>query len=473
MRADADFAAAFAEGKDFAGIERSVRIEGVVDAAHEIEIGVGEKERHELRFFHADAVLAGKRAADFDAVTDNFGGGSQGAFELRFVAGIVKNDGMKIPVAGVENVADVKTVVRADFLDAAERLRKFCAGNDAVENVVAGSKAAESAESVFAAFPEEFALGVVASDADFAGVMSVADFGDGGGLGGDGFGEAFDFEEQNGGTVARKSGVYEIFDSSKSPAVKHFASRGSDSAGGDVDNRFRGVVHGIENGEERLDGFGFAGEFYRDFGDEGERAFGADEETREIVAGSIAVPAADADDFTIGENEFESGDMIGGDTVGQRMRAAGVFRDVAADSAGFLAGGIGSKIEAVRLGGAGEFEIDDAGLDDGALIFRVKSEDAIHAGEDDHDATGASQCAAGESGAGTTPDNGNVELGGDFDDARNVLCGSRKDDEVRAAFFDGAVVFVEEKIFRPGKNGERAEEFFEFANEAREHRAHG
>ena len=88
--ADADFAAAFAQGKDFAGVEGAGRIEGVVDAAHQIEIGVGEDERHELRLFHADAVFAGERAADFKTVTDDFGGGLHGAFELRGIARIVE-----------------------------------------------------------------------------------------------------------------------------------------------------------------------------------------------------------------------------------------------------------------------------------------------------------------------------------------------------------------------------------------------
>src|SRR6266849_10986035 len=117
---NADFSATFAQGKDFAGIEQAIGIEGVVDATHEVEVGVGENEGHELGLFHADAVFAGERAADFEAVTDNFGGGLHGAFELSGIAGIVKNDGMQIAIAGVENVADLKTELRADFVDAAE-----------------------------------------------------------------------------------------------------------------------------------------------------------------------------------------------------------------------------------------------------------------------------------------------------------------------------------------------------------------
>jgi len=44
------------------------------------------------------------------------------AFELSGIAGVVENDGVQIAVTGVENVADLKTELRADFLDAAEGL---------------------------------------------------------------------------------------------------------------------------------------------------------------------------------------------------------------------------------------------------------------------------------------------------------------------------------------------------------------
>lgn len=170
-RADTDFATTFAEGKDFAGVERAIGIEGVVDATHEVEIGVGKKKRHEFGLFHADAVLAGERATDFDAIANDFGGGLHGALELTLVARIVEHDGMKITVSGVEDVADVEAVAAPDFADVAKSLGKFGAGNDTVENIVAGGKPAESAKCVFAAFPEEVAFDVVACEAHFAGVV--------------------------------------------------------------------------------------------------------------------------------------------------------------------------------------------------------------------------------------------------------------------------------------------------------------
>jgi hypothetical protein len=62
-------------------------------------------------------------------------------------------------------------------------------------------------------------------------------------------------------------------------------------------------------------------------------------------------------------------------------------------------------------------------------------------------------------------------LRGELDDARDLFGRGGKNDDIGAAFFDGAVVFVKQEIFRPRKNGRRAEKFFQFANEARVHRA--
>ncbi len=303
------------------------------------------------------------------------------------------------------------------------------------------------------------------ADADLAGFVGAADFVDHGGLRGDRFQHTFDFEQKHGAGIHREAGVDVVLDDAEGPAVEHFACGWRDAAGGDVGDGFTGVVHRFENGEECFDGFGFAGEFYRDFGDESERAFGADEETGEIVRASVALLAADANDFAAGEDEFERGDVIGGNAAGEGVWAAGVFSDVAADGGGFLAGGIGGEIEASVFDGAGDVEIDDAGLDDGALVFEIEFEDAIHAGEDEHESAGASERAAGEACACAAAEDGDVVLVCQVDDLGDFGGGGGESDEVGAAFFDGAVVFVEDEVFGAGEDGGFAEEFFEGADE--------
>src|ERR1700722_2948562 len=292
MRFKARFTAAFAEWENFPGIQRALRIERVVDAAHEIEIRIGEEKRHEFAFFHADAVFAGEAAADFDAVTNDLRGGFQRTLELFVVAKIVENDGMEIAIAGVEDVADVESELSADFLDAAERLRELRTRDYPVEDIYAGSDAAESAEGVFAAFPEQVAFFVVASDADFARLVCAADFVDGGCLRSDGFEHALDFEKKDGAGIHREASVNVVFDDAEGPTVEHFAGGGGDAARGDVGDGFAGVCDGFENGEGGLDGFGLAGQFHGDFGDERERAFGADEKAGEVVGAGVALFAA-------------------------------------------------------------------------------------------------------------------------------------------------------------------------------------
>ena len=118
--------------------------------------------------------------------------------------------------------------------------------------------------------------------------------------------------------------------------------------------------------------------------------------------------AANANDFAVGQDEFERGDVIGGDAVGERVRAAGIFSDVAADGAGFLAGGIGSEVQAGMFDGASEIEIDDAWLHDRALIFDVESRMRFMRVKAMHEPAAARERAAGESGSCAAADDGHV-----------------------------------------------------------------
>src|SRR5277367_1942620 len=115
---------------------------------------------------------------------------------------------MKIAVAGVEDVANLKAVFFADLVDFAQSGWKFSARDHAVLHVVGGRKAADGAESVLAPFPEQVALRRVAGDANFARVMHTADFGDVFGMLLGGFFYPVDFEQQNRGTIERESSVH-------------------------------------------------------------------------------------------------------------------------------------------------------------------------------------------------------------------------------------------------------------------------
>src|SRR2546429_2391762 len=60
---------------------------------------------------------------------------------------------------------------------------------------------------------------------------------------------------------------------------------------------------------------------------------------------SVTLGAADPHNFAVGKDQFERGDVIGGDAIGERVGTTGVFGDVAADGAGLLAGGIWREVK--------------------------------------------------------------------------------------------------------------------------------
>lgn len=116
--------------------------------------------------------------------------------------------------------------------------------------------------------------------------------------------------------------------------------------------------------------------------------------------------------------------------------------------------------------GCGQIGIDDAGLNDGALIFDVDFEDAIHAREGNDDASVARQRAAGESSTRAASNDGNVMATGDLDDVDHVGGIAWKNDAVGARDFDGTVVFVEQQIFGAAEDVFAGEKMFEIGDEA-------
>jgi hypothetical protein len=458
-----NFAAALCRRENFGGIEEARWVECVANAAHEAEIRFAEEKRHEAILLHADSMFSGDRAAHFDAELDDFVGGGDGAAELFGDARVEEDDGMQVAITGVEDISDFEAVLAADFLDAAKSGGQFGAGDDAVLDVIRGGKAADRAEGVFAALPEEITLGRIAGDADFTRMVRAADIGDPGGLVFDGFLQAVHVHEEHGGAIERESGVNVGFDGAQRPAIEHFARRGRDTACGDFDDGFGGVVHAIENGKERLDRFRQASELHGDFGDETEGALRADEKAGEIVTRGIGGGAADADEFAGRENKLKRQDVIGCDAIRQSVRAAGVFSDVAADRAGFLAGGIRREMEACMCDGGAQVRVHDAGLDGGALIGEVNIEDAVHPGEDGENSALAGERAAGEPRTSAATDDWDLMAIGNLDEGNNVRDRAREYNTGGTRDFDRAVVFIKEKVLGTMKDAVRAEKGFQVA----------
>jgi len=100
--------------------------------------------------------------------------------------------------------------------------------------------------------------------------------------------------------------------------------------------------------EKRFHSFGVGREFHPGLGRDPKRAFAADKQSREIVPGKSGHPramrTAQCEDLAIREHDFQTQYMVDGHAVLERVRAAGVLRDIPANRTGSLAGGIGREM---------------------------------------------------------------------------------------------------------------------------------
>ena len=174
--------------------------------------------------------------------------------------------------------------------------------------------------------------------------------------------------------------------------------------------------------EQRHDRLGLADDPQRHLGGDAERPLGADDDAEQVgpVVGVDRL-AAELEQLAVGQDHLRARDVVDREAVLQAVRAAGVLRDVAADRADLLARRVGRVVVAVRRDGAGHVEVRDAGLDDDALALEVDLEDAVHAGERDHDPVRDRQRAAGEPGAGAARDERHALAGAEANHGLHLL----------------------------------------------------
>src|SRR4051812_39606981 len=122
-------------GYGLARIEPSLRVEGVLDRAESVELLGAELHAHLVDFFHADAMLAGDRAAHGDALLQHLGGKELGALQLLAVVGIEEDERMQVAVAGMEYVRAAQAVFLLQAGDELEHLAKALARDRAVHAV--------------------------------------------------------------------------------------------------------------------------------------------------------------------------------------------------------------------------------------------------------------------------------------------------------------------------------------------------
>ena len=150
----------FPVGSTFAGIEPALRIEQRLEVLDDVSSVSSENSwAISLHLFHADAVLAGDRSADRNAVVENLVAAQLRASQFARLARIEQNDGVHVAVARVEDVADRQgSYFLAISPMASQRGGDLRARHHAVLHVVSRADAPDRAERVLAAFPEQVAL---------------------------------------------------------------------------------------------------------------------------------------------------------------------------------------------------------------------------------------------------------------------------------------------------------------------------
>jgi hypothetical protein len=149
--------------------------------------------------------------------------------------------------------------------------------------------------------------------------------------------------------------------------------------------------HGIDRPSDRLEGadrgrdrFRHRMKPQRDLGDEAERAFGSDEQPRQIVpGGGLARPGARPENTAVREHDRQRQNVLAHGAVSHRGRAGGSRRGHAPD------GGVGARIDREHEAGVPqrlrELQARHAGLYRDVEILHADTQDPIHLAQIDRD----------------------------------------------------------------------------------------
>jgi hypothetical protein len=265
--------------------------------------------------------------------------------------------------------------------------------------------------------------------------------------------ESIDLHDEDRPGVEREPELERLLHRPKDELVEHLESTRNDAGADDVADRVGGIVDRLEDAEHRPVRFGIPRDPHPHLRDDAERPFRADDHAGQIVARHPLDRPPNLDDTPVRHHDLDAKDVVDSDAVLERVRAAGVGGDVAADRAGPLARRIGSEVEAVRLQMIRQPEVDDARLNDGVAVTDVHFQDPLHPREGDHDAAADRQTASCQTGSRSSRQERDIDLVAHLDDLGHLLGRGGKDDDVGPVLLDRvAVAFVNDELARSGKD---------------------
>jgi len=162
--------------------------------------------------------------------------------------------------------------------------------------------------------------------------------------------------------------------------------------------------------------------------------------------------------------------MVRRDAVRERVRAAGILGDIAADGTCGLARRVGGVMQPVRRRRTRQRDVHDTGLDDRESFDRVDRQDARESIEaDEHDVV--RQRTTGQASAGAARHERNTVFGEQPNDCYEFIARSRKDAEAWLLRVTGqAIAPVDDELVRTGQDTARADDVREARREIGRHR---
>ncbi len=386
-------------------------------------------------------MLAGEHAADLDAELQDIGAERLGALKLARVHAIEDDEGMQIAVAGMENIAEAKPVFGRHLRHPRQHRRQLVARDRAVHAQHVGRQPPHRRERCLAPGPELGALHFVAGLAHLGAVVprDVADAGDGVvDLHRDAVG--IDDQDALARRIARRRMRLHRFDAA---AVHEFHRRRHDARRDDVRDALSRIGHAGKGGEQGPRRGRPGQDAHRRLDHDAEKSFGAAHHAEQIEPARPRRLAAEPEALAGHQHEFDAEQVVRGQSVFQAMQPAGILRDIAADGAGDLAGGIGSIVESMPLHRAGDRQIGHAGLRHHAAVLQIDLADAVHPGHREQDAVGARQRPARQRRPRAARHHRHAMLARVSQDGRDLLRIARQHGDERLLAIGGQRVAVE------------------------------
>jgi hypothetical protein len=330
---------------------------------------------------------------------------------------------VQVAVPGVEHVGDADPGRLRQLRDRAQHLRQGGAGDDAVLHDVVGADPPDRCERGLAALPDQRALRRVGGHAELERLVLAAQPLHLRELVLDLDGRPVELDHQHRSGAGRVVAVHGGLGRLDRQRVHHLDRRRHDPRGDDRRRGGTGVVGGGEPGQQRAHLLGVADQPDGDRRGHAQRALGADHRAQQVVARAVGGQPAQLDHVAVRRDQLGAEHVVGGEAVLQAVRAAGVLREVAADRADLLAGGVRRVVVAVRRRGPRHVEVDHPRLHDRALVVAAYLPDRPHPRGHDEHPVGPRQRPSGQPGAGAPRHERQPVLGARADHGGELLGG--------------------------------------------------